>query len=120
MRPTAVKAMKLGTSDSYMKRMPSALIRLRISVLAISISCVVELMRSKLTAAPNMPSTADKTMTIAIRIRKMTTGWGTMFPTRSTPSRNRCITVFGATTAVVLILPLLPLYGAETRLRGSG
>jgi hypothetical protein len=37
---------------------------------------------------------------MAIRIRKMTTGWGTMFPTFSTPSRNLCIAVFGAAFAV--------------------
>ena len=45
-RPTAVKPMKLGISDSYMNRMPSALSRLRIAVVAISISLVSGLIRS--------------------------------------------------------------------------
>ena len=44
-------------------------------------------------------STTDSTMTIAIKMRKMTTGWGTMFPTSSTMSRNLCIVVFGAAAA---------------------
>ena len=35
--PTAVKLMKFGISDEYMKRMPSVFSRLRIAVVAVSI-----------------------------------------------------------------------------------
>lgn len=50
--PTAVKLMKFGISDEYMKRMPSIVSRLWIAVLAVSILCVSGLIRSKVTAAP--------------------------------------------------------------------
>ena len=43
-------------------------------------------------------------MTIPIRARKITTGWGTMFPTFSIPSRNRCITVFGAVALIASVM----------------
>ena len=33
----------------------------------------------------------------------MMTGWGTMFPTFSTVSRNRCIVVFGAVLSTVIV-----------------
>jgi hypothetical protein len=61
-------------------------------------------MRSKLTAAPNMLRMADNTITMAIRIRKMTTGCGTILPTLSTPSRNFCIIVFGEAVVVAMVL----------------
>ena len=99
--PTAVKLMKFGISDEYMKRMPSAFSRLRISVvddLDLVGLGVDALERDR--RAEERQSTADSTITMAIRIRKMTTGCGTMFPTRSTPSRNRCITVFGGRSAL--------------------
>ena len=35
--PTAVKPMKLGMSDAYMKRMPSAVSRLRTAMVRVSI-----------------------------------------------------------------------------------
>jgi hypothetical protein len=66
-----------------------------------------------------MPSTADRTMTMAIRIRKMTTGWGTMFPTFSTPSRNLCIAVFGAAFAVDITAVLSTGPAAEDSPRGN-
>jgi hypothetical protein len=84
-----------------MKRMPSTLSRLRISVVAFSIWWVSGLIRSKETRAPNMLSTADSTITMPIRIRKITTGCGTMLPTFSTPSRKRCIAVLGAVLSLV-------------------
>jgi hypothetical protein len=98
-RPTAVKLMKLGMSDSYMKRMPAAVSRLRIADSAVSTLWVSGLMRSNVTAVPTTPRMAERTMTMAIRMRKMTTGWGTMLPTRSTTSRNLCMAVLGAGAA---------------------
>ena len=103
-RPTAVKLMKFGISEVYMNRMPSTLRRLRIAVVAVSILCVSGLIRSKVTPAPNRLSTADRTITIAIRIRKITTGWGTRLPTASTVSRTLCMVVFGASAPGFAVL----------------
>ncbi len=44
-------------------------------------------------------------MSIPIRMRKMTTGWGTMFPTLSTPSRNLCIELFDTAVTEAILAP---------------
>ena len=44
------------------------------AVVAVSIVCVSGLIRSNVTAVPTAPSKADNAMTIAIKMRKMTTG----------------------------------------------
>jgi hypothetical protein len=93
-RPTAVKLMKFGMKELYMKRMPSAFKSPLRSVRTDSTLFVSGLMISAVTPAPNQLSTVDRTITMPIRIRKITTGWGTMLPTFSMPSRKRCITVF--------------------------
>src|SRR5262245_18593897 len=41
----------------------------------------------------------ESTMTTPIRMTKITAGWGTLLPTRSTPSSSFCMNVFGASTA---------------------
>src|SRR5262245_8478635 len=41
----------------------------------------------------------ESTMTRPIRMTKITAGWGTLLPTRSTPSSSLCMNVFGASTA---------------------
>ncbi|MNT86537.1 hypothetical protein D3C72_2268350 [compost metagenome] len=70
---------------------------------------------------PNSPRTADRAMTIPMRIRKMTTGWGTMFPTFSTVSRNLCMLVFGAAAALdIALIPLEPEAIAQDSLRAPG
>ncbi|MNP61207.1 hypothetical protein D3C76_1563650 [compost metagenome] len=87
--------------------MPSAFSRLRIAVLVSSISYVSGLMRSNVTEAPKALRMTESTMTIAIRIRNITTGCGTMLPTFSTPSRNLCINVLESELAVAMPVLLI-------------
>src|SRR5262245_55769119 len=41
----------------------------------------------------------ESTMAMPMRMTKITAGWGTLLPTRSTTSRSFCMPVFGAATA---------------------
>ena len=44
----------------------------------------------------------ESTITIPIRMTKMTAGWGTLLPTRSTPSSTFSMNVFGAALALTM------------------
>src|SRR5262245_15000246 len=54
------------------------------------------------TLAPAMYMIWERTRTMAIRIRKITAGWGTLLLTRSPTSRNLCILDFGAALASLI------------------
>ena len=88
-----------------MNRMPSTVSKLRNSVVAISTLWVSGFIRSNVTAAPMRLRMADRTMTMPMRIRKITTGCGTMFPTLSTTSRIFCMTVLDSAAAWLMAMP---------------
>src|SRR5262245_57102280 len=52
----------------------------------------------------------ESTTTMPMRMTKITAGWGTLLPTRSTTSRAFCMPVFGAATAAgaALMRPSFP------------
>ena len=89
--------------------MPSMLSRLRSTVVTGSIFWVWGLIWSTVTDVPNRLRMAERPITIAIRMRKMTTGCGTLLPTASTASRNRSITdLLAGVVAVGCFIPWSP------------
>src|SRR5262245_23258281 len=103
MIPTGPKFMKLATADVQMKRMPSADNRPWTFVVTSSTSWVCGLIRRYVALTPRYCSTCESNTRIAIRRKNSTAGCGTAFPTRSTVSRARFISV--------LVAPLDPLIG---------
>jgi hypothetical protein len=100
--------------------MPSPSNRLRSDVVVVSIACVSGLILSSVTAVSKKLRITDKTMTIPIRARKITTGWGTMFPTFSIPSRNRCITVFGTVFGAVALIASVMIWPSSEMIAPRG
>src|SRR5215470_12714358 len=111
MIPTGPKFMKLATADVQMKRMPSADNRPWTFVVTSSTPWVCGLIRRYVALTPSHCSTCESNTKIAIRREKSTAGCGTAFPTRSTVSSARFISVLVAPLDPLMIRSLRSLVG---------
>src|SRR5262245_35018392 len=93
MIPTGPKFMKLATTEVEMKRIPSADNRPWTVVVTSSTSWVCGLTRRYVALTPSHCSTCESNTRTAVRRENSTAGCGTAFPTRSTVSRTRFISV---------------------------
>src|SRR5262245_37001002 len=109
MIPTGPKFMKFATTEVEIKRIPSADNRPWTFIVTSATSWVCGLIRRYVALTPSHCSTCESKIKIAIRRENNTAGCGTAFPTRSTASRARFISV--------LVAPLDPLMIRASRLR---
>src|SRR5262245_446120 len=108
--------MKLATTEVEIKRIPSADNRPWTFVVTSSTSWVCGLIRRYVALVPSHCSTCESNTKIAARRKNSTAGCGTAFPTRSTVSRARFISVVVAPLDPLMIRSLRSLVGGAFHL----
>ena len=103
MTPTTPKLLKLATGDVNTNRSPSASRRLCAATVTVIGSSAPICACSNVTVLPAAWKIAESTMMNAMRMRKMITGWGTLFPATSIPSRTFWRTDRGGATSTWLM-----------------
>src|SRR5262245_47385809 len=111
MIPTGPKFMKLATTEVQIKRIPSADNRPWTFVVMSSTSWVCGLIRRYVALVPSHCSTCESNTKIAVRRENSTAGCGTAFPTRSTVSSVRFISVWVAPLDPLMIRSVRSLVG---------
>ena len=105
--PSAKNPVKLGTTAVTIYRMLSGAKRLTASTVFLVISPLVRSRKSYVTDNPRNPHRADTRMTIPVRIRKITAGSGSLFPTRSTVSKAFWTMLFFCPSFAKTIPPIM-------------
>ena len=87
--PRGAKPVKLETACSSIYTIPLRLNRLFTSMFCVSISPVVRLIRSPTSEKPAADRIPDRTTIPTAKSANRAMGWGSLFPTLSTPFKNR-------------------------------